>query len=238
MKHLIAGCLSLLLLTGAGCTVSDKPTAPTSTTTGPAQIGAPTAAGIRYRVDSDASWLRVRVYKTGPLARFGHDHVIASSALSGSVVLADPFADSAFVLELPLADLVVDDPAARRAEGELFAKDIPDKDRAGTRRNMLGEKLLNAQIYPNLTLTSIAIDGAMTEATAQVRVSIAGEQHRVEFPFTVRVDDDRLHAEGSATLTHAQLGLEPFSALGGALRVREDIDLRYDIVAVLDEEML
>lgn len=240
MKNLIVAGLVFLLLTVGGCTVSDKPSAPsaTTTTTTPTPLAAPAAIGRKYAIDPNNSWLRIRVYKTGPLARFGHDHVIGTSALAGSVVLADPFEDSGFVIELPLAELVVDDPAARRAEGELFETDIPDKDRTATRRNMLGDKLLNAQAYPNLTLTSISILGPAAGATAKVRVTIRGQEHTIEFPFTLRDDADRLQVQGEVSLTHAGLGLQPFSALGGALRVREDIDLRYNIVATLEKETL
>ena len=35
------------------------------------------ATNKEFRVDSDASWLRVLAYPDGPLRRFGHHHVIS-----------------------------------------------------------------------------------------------------------------------------------------------------------------
>lgn len=227
----LALCLVLSLALGS-CTVRDQrdiaaPSSPVATTT-------VDVSGVRYELVPDASWLRLRVYKTGPLARFGHDHVIASGALYGQIVRAPTLSDSAFVLRLPLSQLVVDDPDARRAEGPEFAKDIPEKDRAGTKQNMLGDKLLNAANFPDIVLTSRSV----SPAAAEVGVTVAGAEHVVSFPYELTETEDQIIIQGQTELTHAQLGLEPFSALGGALRVREDIGLRYYLVAQRQKEIL
>jgi hypothetical protein len=55
------------------------------------------------------------VYRDGLLARFGHNHVIESHAVRESVRLVAPPDQRRFELELPVADLIVDDPGARKA---------------------------------------------------------------------------------------------------------------------------
>ncbi|MFK7886099.1 MAG: YceI family protein [Gammaproteobacteria bacterium] len=234
MKHLpIFALLALLLVS---CTApGERRSAPDVQTTAQTKLD---VAGTRYSIVSESSWLRVRVYKTGALARFGHDHVVASTTISGSIVRAQAFKDSAFALNLPLQSLIVDDPDARRAEGALFEKDIPQKDRTATQKNMLGVKLLNAEAFPDIALTSMSVSGSPEQAQADVLVAIAGDEKPVAFAFTLRESGDQLIIEGQTELTHAQLGLEPFSALGGALRVREDIALRYYIVAEREKDML
>ncbi len=58
-----------------------------------------------------------------------------------------------------------------------------------------------------------------------MRVSLAGRESEVVAPFTVTIDGDRLEAHAGFRLTHADLGLEPFTVALGALRVREDFDV-------------
>jgi hypothetical protein len=50
-------------------------------------------------------------------------------------------------------------------------------------------------------------------------------------PARLELDGDTLTASGRFTLTHAQLGLSPFSVALGALRVREDIEVGYRLSA-------
>ena len=47
----------------------------------------------------------------------------------------------------------------------------------------------------------------------------------VAVPFTVTIDGDRLEAHADLRLTHADLGLEPFTVALGALRVRDDFEV-------------
>src|SRR5260370_173257 len=82
--------------------------------------------GRVYRIDENQSELRILVYRAGPLAHFGHNHVMVNHAIRGAVNLADVPGDSVFWLTVPVAGFVVDDAQARRAEGADFAGDIPE----------------------------------------------------------------------------------------------------------------
>ena len=106
-------------------------------------------AAERYVVDaarSDVHWL---VYKAGALARLGHNHTIAVGDLSGDVAVnrRRP-AKSLFNLQFSVADLVVDDPALRSKLGEEFASVPKPDDIAGTRTNMLSERVLDGEKHP------------------------------------------------------------------------------------------
>ena len=43
---------------------------------------------------------------------------------------------------------------------------------------------------------------------------------------------EELSVSGSMSVAHADFGLTPFSAAGGLLRVAEDIDVVFDLVAI------
>ena len=191
------------------------------------------AASKQYRVDSDASWLRVLAYPAGPLRRFGHHHVIAHRGISGVVAVAPDPLESTFTLELAVADLEVDDPALRDLEGEDFEKEVSQKDIDGTRANMLGEKLLHGEQFPTIQIQSTAIDGSMPDVNVVTTVVIKGMEHAVTFPVSIELSDDSFVASGQLEITHGEFGLSPFTAAGGALSVRDLLVLKYEIVGAL-----
>lgn len=191
-----------------------------------------TAADRAFRVDSDASWLRVLAYPDGPLKRFGHHHVISHHGISGTVnVAADPL-DSTFMLEIAVTNLVVDDADMRALEGEDFEDEVPQKDIDGTRGNMLGERLLNGEQFPAIQLKSAAIEGSMPDVTIVTTVTVIGIENSVSFPATIELADDSFVARGELEITHGELGLSPFTAMGGAMSVRDLLIFKYEISGI------
>jgi hypothetical protein len=195
--------------------------------------------GTVYRVDENQSELRILVYRAGPLARFGHNHVMVNRAISGAVSLADAPGESVFWLNVPVAAFVVDDPQARREEGADFAGDIPDDAKSGTLHNMLSAPVLDADEFPVITVKSVAASGAQDGSgagalTATVAIGVAGHESNVDVPLTLHVDSDRLSATGSLELRQSVLGLTPFSLMLGALQVQDAMTIKFDIVAVPD----
>jgi polyisoprenoid-binding protein YceI len=196
-------------------------------------IAAAEANGVAgdYRVIGGESELRILIFSAGALGGLGHNHVISSKALDGSVQVGEAPADSAFELSLPVQELVVDAPEARAAAGAAFEGEVDDESRRGTRENMLGGKLLEAGRYPEVRIVSESISGEFPRMTVQARIEIKGSPHAVELPVSVAFRGDRLIAVGRTQISHAELGLEPFSAGFGTLRVAENMIFRYRIVA-------
>lgn len=189
----------------------------------PAAPAAPAAAAAYERWEVTASRLEIRVYRDGPMARLGHNHVITSAALAGRLELREPRGRSGLTLTLPLDSLVVDDAGARAAAGADFATPVPDADRAGTKKNLLGPKVLDAALQPVLRLSADALEGGPEHYVANVRVALRGEERVVAVPVTVRFDGDRVSVHAHAVLRHADLGLVPFTVAMGVLSVRDDI---------------
>jgi hypothetical protein len=231
-KNLSIGVLALLL-TACGVLKARHP-APPSPESAP-RPGLP--PGRVYRVDENQSELRILVYRAGPLARFGHNHVIVNHAIRGAVSLADAAGESVFWLKVPVAGFVVDDLQARREEGADFAGDIPDDAKSGTLHNMLSAALLNADAFPVITVNSVAASAAQVRPgagalTATVAISVAGHESKVGVPLTLSVDSRRLSATGTLELRQSVLGLTPYSLMLGALQVQDAMTIKFDIVAV------
>lgn len=172
-------------------------------------------------IDSDVT---LKVYRSGRLAKLGHNHVITSEALAGWIHWGEtPYAE----LYLPVTALVVDDPAARARAGEGFESVPSERDVAGTRSNMLGDKLLAAEKHPFLRISLTAQDSE----TARADIIVADRQSSASVPVTVTVEGSKLTATSSFQLSHDALGLTPFSALGGAITVADEIDVEVTLVA-------
>lgn len=189
------------------------------------------AAG-QYRIDAAASDLRVLVYRGGLLGGLGHNHVVSSNSINGQVDVAEEPADSRVHLALLKESLVVDDPALRKAEGEKFANTLSTDDIAATRRNMLGPDLLDASRVAEIRVDSTRVTGAYPDLTITADVSVLGVAAELTFSVTVRMRDNMLLATGELSVTHKELGLRPFTAAMGTLRVRNELTFRYEIVAV------
>jgi polyisoprenoid-binding protein YceI len=220
---------ALLAMLSAGCGAPESrqsaPNAPLSSANLPAMAAAP------YRIDSTRSELRILVYRAGPMAMLGHNHVIANRALGGWVRYAGKVAEASFALTVPDAGFVVDDDAMRREEGADFAEETPQDAKSGTLRNMQSAALLDAAQFPEITVRSVAITGAAGEFTATVAVSVAGHESRLDVPFTVDTSPGRVTASGELWVRQSALGLTPFSVMLGALRVQDDIRVKFRFAA-------
>jgi polyisoprenoid-binding protein YceI len=196
--------------------------------------GAVSAQGAaeRYVVDAAQSEVHWLVYKAGALARLGHNHTIAVGDLSGSVAVnRSDLAKSQFDLQFSVAKLIVDDPALRSTLGEDFASVPKPDDIAGTRNNMLSERVLDGEKYPQIRLVGA---GPATIAGMQelaVKVEMLGRTVDLKVPTTVTIDGEVLHAKGEFELNHADLGMKPFSVMAGALQVGEKLSFSYDVTA-------
>jgi polyisoprenoid-binding protein YceI len=187
------------------------------------------ATNKEFRVDSDASWIHVLAYPDGPLKRFGHHHVISHHGVSGTVDVAPNPLDSTIMLELTVQDLQVDDPALRALEGEDFEGEVPQKDIDGTRANMLSEPLLDGDQFPTIRIRSTAIEGSLPDATIVATFIVKGLEQTVRIPASIELTEDSFVASGQLELLHGDLGLSPFTAMGGALSVRDLLVLKYEI---------
>jgi len=223
----------LLPLAAAACSAPPRAQPPAGqdspAATAAVESSQPAAGADAWQVTG--SRLEVRVYRDGPMQALGHDHLITSTGLTGEVALREPVTASGFSLRLPLDALVVDDEAARARAGGPFAAPVPDKDREATRRNMLGERVLDAARQAEVRLTAESIARGPDGYEARVRVSLAGREHVVAAPFTLKVQGERLVAHADLHLTHADLGLEPFAVALGALRVRDGFDVDLTVEA-------
>lgn len=173
-----------------------------------------------YRIEPASSIVVIEVRRGGSLARLGHDHVVASHDVRGDVLPADARAD----LYVPLAALVVDEPALRA--GAHFDTTPTDADIAGTRRNMLG-RVLDVDAHPFARVRVRRADVHHVDAD----IALHGVSRVVRVPIELAIDADRLHVSGDLTLRQTDFGIVPLSILGGAVQVQDELALHFTLYA-------
>jgi polyisoprenoid-binding protein YceI len=232
-KIRLAGALFLAGLV-TGCPAPPRP-APTAA---PPLAPAPLAPhlGRPYDILAGESLLTVRVYRGGTLASAGHNHLIASHALAGTVYVPADVLATSFEVRIPAAELTVDEPQLRAAELSAdFPPDVPDSARAGTRRNMLGAAVLDADTFPEVVVRAERLEappgGAPCEVLAHLQIEVRGRLTSLVMPARYRLGDGMLTVSGEGPLRQTELGLTPFTALMGALAVQDQMQVRFRIVA-------
>jgi len=177
-----------------------------------------------FRVDPKHSLAVIEVRRAGSLARFGHDHLVASHDVAGYIAPDEGRAD----FYVPLDSLVVDEPALRAEAG--FDTQPSPADIAGTRRNML-EKVLETGRHP---YALIAVNTGVAGGSAQrlkVAVTLHGTTRTVDAEAQFHEAADDVAVTGTIAIDQSRFGIAPFSVLGGAIAVRDRVNIRFRIRA-------
>ncbi|HEY0768068.1 MAG TPA: YceI family protein [Steroidobacteraceae bacterium] len=238
--RLLGAALLALLLTGC-------PLRPRVAATPPVAVAETPAPheGVPYDIVADESLLTIRVYRGGTLASAGHNHVIASHALAGTIYVPADVMRTSFEVRIPVDALTVDEAALRAQENSAdFPPDVPDTARQGTRRNMLGEALLDSERNPQIVLRALRLEshgqatggggGEGSDAgavLARVQSTVGGQVRIISVPVRYQLAGGTVIASGEAPLGQSDFGLTPFSALLGALQVQDEMRVRFRIVA-------
>ena len=183
------------------------------------------AAPRAYAVDPGASSLVVHVGKTGVFGFAGHPHDVVAERFAGRVE-ADPddLARSSVTLSFEAAALRVS------AQGE------PGGDAPKVQEVMAGPKVLDVARFPAISFRSRevagrrAADGAY-ELQLTGELGLHGATRTVTLPVRVEVSGDTLTATGRTTIAQRAFGIEPVSAGGGTVKVKNEVVIEFRIVA-------
>ena len=177
-----------------------------------------------FRVDSRESLVVAEVRRSGSLARLGHDHVVASHEVGGYVAPDEGRAD----LYVQLERLEVDEAALRAEAG--FDTQPTESDIEGTRANML-VRVLEADRFPFALIRVSGVDASRREAAMSVAITLHGVTRALQAPARIDADADLIEVSGRLSFDQTDFGITPYSVLGGAIAVRNGVDLRFRIRA-------
>jgi polyisoprenoid-binding protein YceI len=167
-----------------------------------------------YRLGPDNATLSVHTERAGAAAKAGHDLVIHVTAWEADLtVAADPPQST--------MSLTVDATSLRVIEGTGGMQALGDADVSSIHQTIDDEVLRRQGIA--FRSTSVEADGDTLRAKGKLTI---GEGTRpVEFDL-VSADGTRL--TGSAVVVQSEFGIKPYSALFGALKVRDEVRVELD----------
>jgi polyisoprenoid-binding protein YceI len=155
----------------------------------------------------------------------GHDHEVIAPVLAGSVMLDRT--------DLSRSKLSIQfDATAMKVTG----KGEPDKDVPEVQRVMLSEGVLDVQRHPKITFVSDSISVAQqspnrVQLRINGRLTLRGVTHPITVPTQVELTANRLTATGKATVKQTDFGIRPVNAGGGTVKVKDEVELVFTIVA-------
>jgi hypothetical protein len=230
MQRILSVVLAAIALISSGCATHSHGAATKTGISKPATDNV-TQSAVVFQLNPIRSELHILVYRGGPFARLGHNHVVSSNNLSGSVWLTDQLTSCGFDIIVPVADLIVDDPNARKAEGEQFGAAVPQEARDGTRKNMLKPEQLDGESFPRISLHAVSVGGSFETPVIMTRIELKDQIREIPVSANVSLHEKELTATGEFDLKQTDFGITPFSFGMGALQVVDTLHIKFRLVA-------
>ena len=194
-------------------------------------LSASPLAADEYKIITGDSIMAVVIKKGGPLARLAHNHFVYATHYNASLSLQDNnFETLRYNLNFATTDLNNDlftvsnrwYPRIKQANilPEAFVE-LSDSDRQSIRRTMLSSEQLDADKFPEIKVSLLSIRSAVTAHSthlATIVMSVHGRDVTKDVPLNIKFANDQLEVEGYAPFLFTDFGIEPYKALGGAIR--------------------
>ncbi len=180
-------------------------------------------SAVRYAIDSRISRFTVRVFASGMLSAFGHSPTIAIRDFAGEAQFNPDRLESASLhVTVKAASLTVTD-------------DISDKDRREIEREMQDNVIESAK-YPEIVYDCSRVSvnnpgNGQQSITLQGDLTLHGATRGLTIPVRIAVTGDMLRAFGEFSLRQSDYNIKLVSAIGGGLKVKDEVKFSFDIVA-------
>ncbi|MBO0724652.1 MAG: YceI family protein [Blastocatellia bacterium] len=178
-----------------------------------------------YTIVPSESSFWVSVGKAGLFSALAHDHEIGVKRFSGRVVVPEAGASGGSLeMEVDATSL------------EVLDKNPSEEDKKKIFNSMHNEVLESAK-HPKITFKSVSVsdvkqtgDGAYS-FVVNGDLALRGATKRIAVPVAATITPQQLRATGKYTLKQTDYGIKPYSAAGGAVKVKDEIVVNFNIVA-------
>jgi polyisoprenoid-binding protein YceI len=164
-------------------------------------------------IDTEQSAITVHVFSGGLFAGLGDNHEIHGAVKRGMINDANP-AEVHIVVDA--ASFRVLDPGASA------------KNRAAVQMRMLGPDVLDVNRFPEILFDSESAERSESGGwTVRGQLTLHGQTR----PLTTTVNSAHGHYKGSLALKQSDFGIAPIKVAGGAVKVKDQLTIDFDIVA-------
>jgi YceI-like domain len=166
-----------------------------------------------HRLGPDNATLSVRTGRTGAAAKAGHDLLLHVTSWEASIAVGEEPGDTTLELEADAGSL-------RVIEGTGGMQELGEEDLANIHQTIDDEVLGRQEIA--FRSTRVRAEDGGDRLHAEGELTLAGRTEPIAFDL-VAGDDDLVRAR--ATVTQTDWGIKPYSALLGALKVADDVEV-------------
>ena len=172
-----------------------------------------------YRVNTKESQIEIHLFKGGFLSSLGDNHLIAMTRFSGKAKLTQMDGWTA-ELSGDAASLKVIDPWGNPSE----RKEVED--------TMLGPSQLDVKDFPSIKLHSVSFDPTAQDTAWHLvaEVELHGVTRKVQFSLDCHANGERLQISGKKMFKLTDFDIQPFSTAFGAVKVKNDFEVTYNVV--------
>ncbi len=151
-------------------------------------------------------------------AKLAHDLVLVANQWNGTLNVDgdNPAASS--------AELSIDPRSIEIVEAVGGVKSLSDKDRRDIDKN-INEKVLETGRFPELKFASTSVSGSAPSFNAAGNMTIKGTTR----PVNVALDVDGTTVTARTSISQKDFGIKPFSAMMGAIKLRDDVDFELTV---------
>jgi polyisoprenoid-binding protein YceI len=182
------------------------------------------AQADRYRIDARQSTFTAHAHRGGLLWVLGHDHLLAIREFTGEAeATPGSLAPASLKLVVRADSLEETSPVFTDAQKKIIGDEV---------RTLV----LETSKYPEIVFQSTSVTAKQT-APNQYEVKIRGDlalhgvTRQIVIPATVIVDGSDLRARGEFDVDRDDYEVKATSAKKGTIRVRNNVDFAFDIVA-------
>ncbi len=191
-----------------------------------------------YSLDSVKSRFAILTKRGGIASGLAHDHLIVAKDIKGTITYdkINP-AKSAGKIQIDVNRLMVDENGQQEKYLELLKSanleikndGISDSDRAEITEHMLDENQLNAKAFPEISGELSDVEITAAKGKAKLKITIRGKSQTIPVNFTVKEDTDKVSVSLIQETSFSAFGIDPYSALLGAVRNKDDFFIILDL---------
>lgn len=180
-------------------------------------------SGLRYKIDASRSVFTAQAFADGMLSFMGHNPTFAVRRYGGEIQLAP---DNTRVESMLLV---------AQAESLNLTNKVSEKDAAEIEDTMRSEVLEISQ-FPEIVFVSRDISMRQIEGTKySVEIngvlSLHGEKHNQRVKVKTSIAGKTISAKGSFKLKQSDFKIKQIKALGGTLKVKDEVEISFNIIA-------
>lgn len=177
----------------------------------------------RYAIDGRASRFTVRAFATGLLASMGHNPTIGVRDMSGEMRFdPDKLQAGSLWITIKASSLAIHD--------DISAKDIREME------GLMNQEVLETARFPGIKYEapSVAVTKlaeSLYSATLEGNLTLHGVSRRLPIAARVTLIGSMLRASGEFSINQTDFHIKLVSVAGGALKLKDELRLSFEIVA-------